>query len=101
MVIAFTQHARTVTRERRIRAAWIRRAVEHPERLESADDGTVHYLVTAREHDRRWLRVVCRSEGQGVRAITAFSTGASVGAQDESHCEPPRRCSIVSPRRHG
>ena len=71
-MIRFTQHARVAIRERGISLAWVRRTVDHPDRLDSAADGTLHYAARITERGGRWLRVIAVRDQDDVRVVTAF-----------------------------
>jgi len=56
----FSQHAYDVLKERGIQEAWVRLALEKPERKETKDDGTIHYIKSIEERGNRHLRIVTR-----------------------------------------
>ncbi|MFQ5895471.1 MAG: DUF4258 domain-containing protein [Nitrospinota bacterium] len=68
----FSQHARDMLKERNIREAWVRLAVENPEKREPKEDGTVHYIRSIGEHGGRCLRVVVNPAVQPPRILTLF-----------------------------
>jgi len=59
-------------RERNIQAAWVKLAIESPERQEFKDDGTVHYIRSIPEYEGRFLRLVVRPDVRPQRIVTLF-----------------------------
>jgi len=67
-----SEHARQMMRERNIREAWVKLAMENPDRQEHKDDGTVHYIRSIPEYEGRFLRVVVNPEVRPQRIVTVF-----------------------------
>ena len=68
----FTDHADDMLKERNIREVWVRLTLENPERKESKDDGTVHYLRAIEERGGKYLRVVVNPHVRPRRIVTVF-----------------------------
>lgn len=58
--------------ERGIERAWAQRTTDAPDRTESHQDGTRHYLKRIPEFGNRWLRVVVSVDVSGETRVTAF-----------------------------
>jgi hypothetical protein len=67
-----SKHFRDMLRERGIDRAWVERTVAEPERSETHEDGTRHYLRRISEREDRWLRVVVNVRRQPALRVTAF-----------------------------
>ena len=50
----FSEHAYDMLRERNIGEAWVRLAIEDPEKKEPKDDGTVHYIRAIEQYEGRY-----------------------------------------------
>jgi hypothetical protein len=70
--VAFSKHALDVMQERHIPEEWVRRAIDAPDRTETAADGTVHYIKANPEHGGRFLRVVVNPAVTPGRVVTVF-----------------------------
>lgn len=68
----FSQHAYDMLRERNIREAWVKLAIEDPEKKEPKDDGTVHYIRAIQQYEGRYLRVVVNPDVRPQRIVTVF-----------------------------
>ena len=58
--------------ERNIQEQWVERVLAEPDRIETHEDGTKHYLKQIQEYDNRWLRIIVNSELEGPLAVTVF-----------------------------
>ena len=72
MELEFTKHAEVVLGERGIPSDWVVRVVAEPERVESRDDGTRHFMGSVAEREGRVLRVIVAAEAKPWRVVTAF-----------------------------
>jgi len=70
--IQYTRHFKDVLKERSISTAFIKRALDKPEKTEENNDGTKHFLKRISEHGNRWLRVVINISVKPNKAVTAF-----------------------------
>ncbi|MDM8551222.1 DUF4258 domain-containing protein [Desulfobacterales bacterium HSG2] len=52
----YTKHFNEMLEERNIRQSWIEQAVRNPDRTESREDDTRHFIRQIPEHGNRWLR---------------------------------------------
>jgi hypothetical protein len=68
----FSQHANEMLKERNIQEAWVKLALEDPERQEMMEDGTVHYVRAIEEYGGRYLRVVVNPAAKPKRILTVF-----------------------------
>jgi len=68
----FSEDARDMMRERNIQAAWVKLAIESPERQELKDDGTVHSIRSIQEYEGRFLCVVVSPDVGPRRIVTVF-----------------------------
>jgi hypothetical protein len=68
----FSEHAYVMLRERNIQQAWVKLAIENPERKELKDDGTVHYIRSIEQYGWRYLRVVVNPDVRPQRIVTVF-----------------------------
>jgi len=68
----FSEHAYDMLRERNIRETWVKLAIEDPERQETMEDGTVHYIRAIEEYEGRYLRVVINPHVKPQRIVTVF-----------------------------
>jgi len=67
-----TTHFRKMLSERNIQEQWVDRALTEPDRIETHEDGTKHYLKQIQEYDNRWLRIIVNSELEKPLAVTVF-----------------------------
>lgn len=58
--------------ERNIQEQWVERVLAEPDRIETHEDGTKHYLKQIQEYDNRWLRIIVNSELEEPLAVTVF-----------------------------
>lgn len=58
--------------ERNIQEQWVERVLAEPDRIETHEDGTKHYLKQIQESDNRWLRIIVNSELEEPLAVTVF-----------------------------
>jgi hypothetical protein len=68
----FSEHAYDMIRERKIQEAWVKLAIDDPEKREHKGDGTVHYIRAIEQYGGRYLRVVVNPGVQPQRIVTAF-----------------------------
>ncbi len=68
----FSGHAYDMLRERDIPEAWVKMAIDEPEKREAKEDGTIHYIRSFAEHDGRYLRVVVDPAVQPQKIVTLF-----------------------------
>jgi len=68
----FSEHGCDMLRERNIREAWVKLAMEDPESQEMEEDGTVHYIRAIEEYEGRYLRVVVNPDVTPQRIVTVF-----------------------------
>lgn len=68
----WSKHFEEMLKERRILRAWVEDAVQRPDKIESCEDGTVHYVKQIQENDGRWLRVIVDRTRKPERGITVF-----------------------------
>ncbi|TET80713.1 DUF4258 domain-containing protein [candidate division TA06 bacterium] len=68
----FSDHAYDMLNERNIREAWVKSTMEDPEKKESKDDGTVHYIKPIEEHGGRYLRVVVNPNVKPLKIVTLY-----------------------------
>jgi hypothetical protein len=68
----FTRHFNQMIEERLIRLEWVDLAVKSPDRVETREDGTKHFIKKIPEYENRWLRVVVNVRLKPYRAVTAF-----------------------------
>ena len=68
----FSEHALDMLRERDIQEAWVKRAMEDPQKRERLDNGTIHYVRAIEEYGGRYLRVVVNPDVEPQRIVTAF-----------------------------
>lgn len=68
----FSEHAYDMLKERNIREAWVQLVLDNPEKKESMDDGTVHYIRSIEQHEGRYLRVVVNPDVRPQRIVTVF-----------------------------
>jgi len=67
-----TNHFRKMLSERNIQEQWVERVLAEPDRIETHEDGTKHYLKQIQEYDNRWLRIIVNSELEEPLAVTVF-----------------------------
>ena len=67
-----SEHAYEMLRERNIQEAWVKSAIENPDKKEVNDDGTVHYIRAIEEYGGRYLRVVMNPASTPQRIVTVF-----------------------------
>jgi hypothetical protein len=67
-----TTHFRKMLSERNIQEQWVERALAKPDRIETHEDGTTHYLKQIQEYDSRWLRIIVNSKLEEPLAVTVF-----------------------------
>ena len=67
-----TTHLRKMLSERNIQEQGVERALKKPDRIETHEDGTKHYLKQIQEYDNRWLRIIVNSELEEPLAVTVF-----------------------------
>jgi len=70
--LEFGSHARDMVQERNIPEEWVQRTLNSPDRTETAEDGTIHYIKAIREREGRFLRVVVNPRMTPKRVITVF-----------------------------
>lgn len=70
--IQYTRHFKDMLRERFIPMAFIKNALDKPEKTEERADGTKHFLRRISEHGNRWLRIVVNTSVTPNKAVTAF-----------------------------
>lgn len=68
----FSGHACDMLRERNIQQAWVKLAIENPEKEEWKDDGTVHYIRSIEQYGGRYLRVIMNPDVMPYRIVTVF-----------------------------
>lgn len=68
----FSEHAYDMLRERNIPEAWVKLAIEDPEKKEPKHDGTVHYIRAVEQYGGRYLHVVVNPDVKPQRIITVF-----------------------------
>jgi hypothetical protein len=68
----FSEHASDMLRERNIQEAWVKLAIEDPEKKELKDDGTVHFIRAIEQYEGRYLRIVVNPDVRPQRIITVF-----------------------------
>jgi hypothetical protein len=68
----FSEHACVMLKERNIQEAWVKSAMENPDKKESKDDGTVHYIRAIEQYEGRYLRVVVNPDAKPQRVVTVF-----------------------------
>ena len=69
---SYSEHARNVMKEREIPDDWVELTVNEPERKESKEDGTVHFIRAVAEREGRHLRVVVNTETDPPAVVTVF-----------------------------
>lgn len=67
----FSEHAFDMLKERNIKEAWVKLAMEIPEKREG-HGGIVHYVRAIEEYGGRYLRVVVNSDVKPQRIVTLF-----------------------------
>jgi hypothetical protein len=67
-----SEHASVMLRERNIQEAWVKSAMENPDKKELKDDGTVHYIRAVEQYEGRYLRVVVNADAKPQRIVTVF-----------------------------
>ena len=70
--LRFSTHALDMLEERGIETEWAYRTIGDPELVQSALDGTMHYLRPIEERGGRWLRVVVNVRVVPPRVVTLF-----------------------------
>ena len=68
----FSEHAYDMLRERNIQEAWVKSAIENPDKKETMPDGTVHYVKRIKEFEDRYLRVVVNPKVEPKKIVTLF-----------------------------
>ncbi len=68
----FSEHAFDMLKERNIQEEWVKLTIEDPERKESKEDGTVHYIRAIKQYGGRYLRVVVNPDVNPKRIVTVF-----------------------------
>ncbi|MBI2460837.1 MAG: DUF4258 domain-containing protein [Candidatus Rokubacteria bacterium] len=69
--------------ERDIPDEWVQRTLNSPDRTETAEDGTIHYVKAIPERGGRFLRVVVNPRFTPARVITVFFD-RRLGGRDEA-----------------
>ncbi|NCO66111.1 MAG: hypothetical protein COW32_00485 [Candidatus Aquicultor secundus] len=59
-------------KERSIKETWVKSTLEHPERVEHRDDGTVHFIKAINKCGGKYLRVIVNPNVQPQRIVTVF-----------------------------
>ena len=68
----FSEHAYDMLLERNIQESWVKLAMDDPERQETMDDGTVHYIRAIEEYGGRYLHVVVNAAATPRIIVTIF-----------------------------
>jgi len=69
---SYSEHALHVLREREIREDWVELTVAEPERKESKEDGTVHFIRAVPDRGGRFLRVIVNLAIDPPTIVTVF-----------------------------
>lgn len=67
-----SKHAYDMLQEREIKESWLKLVMEHPERKEFKNDGTIHYIGPIEEYGGRYLRVVVNPDVEPQKIVTLF-----------------------------
>ena len=67
-----SEHARDMLKERNIQPAWVESALEKPDRKQTREDGTIHYVKAIEQQEGRYLRVVVNPGRKPPRVVTFF-----------------------------
>ena len=70
--LEWSQHAKEMLIERRLREEWVVGAIAFPDRSEVHGDGSTHYIKAVPEHGGRFLRVIVNRDKSPNRIVTAF-----------------------------
>ena len=67
-----THHFALMLHERGIKREWIELALDNPDKIETREDNTRHYIKMIPANNNRWLRVIINAASRPEKLITAF-----------------------------
>lgn len=68
----FSLHSLEMLKERNIKKEWVERTLNEPDKIDTKDDGTTHYIRSISENEGRFLRVVTNQNVNPFKVVTQF-----------------------------